>query len=76
VRYGTAVPYRSVTSLVFEQEGVGGQKQVAFNNGHVEEVSDAEYQHLWAEKSAAPAPASTPPSENAPGNSAIQPAAK
>jgi hypothetical protein len=59
VRYGIALPFRSVTPVVFEQDGVGGQKQVAFNNGQVQEVNDTEYQRLWGEKSA-PAPASTP----------------
>ncbi len=63
VRYGISVPYRSETPLVFEQEGLAGQRQVAFNNGRIEEIDDAQYQRLWGEKAAVPAPTGPPASD-------------
>jgi len=49
--------------IVFEEEGIGGSKQVAWTNAQVREVDDAEYQQLWGE--AAP-PAAGPPLGAAP----------
>jgi hypothetical protein len=73
VRWGLSVPPLSAVSVVFEQEGVGGKKQVGTTNGEVHEVDDAEYQRLWGDKSTAPS-TSVPPVEGTPSpNAAKQP---
>jgi hypothetical protein len=76
VRWGLSVPPLSTVSVVFEQEGVDGKKQVANTNGEVHEVDDAEYQRLWGEKGSAAAPSGPPQEEGAPASAAKQPAAK
>jgi hypothetical protein len=45
----------SVDAVIFEQEGQGGTKQVAYTtNTKVEDVDDATYQQLWNAKPGAP----------------------
>jgi hypothetical protein len=62
VRYGLN---RGATSpIVFEQEGVGGKKDVCFSGGTVEEVDANRYNELWDGKAAA-----RPLTEGAPQNS-------
>ena len=36
--------------VIFEEQGVGDTRQVAWTNARVEEVGAAEYQQLWSEK--------------------------
>lgn len=43
IRYGLQARLGMVTPVVFETEGVGGKRQVAFTNGLVEEVSDVDH---------------------------------
>jgi len=38
------------SAVVFEDKGIGGQRQVAFSSGTVQVVTDDEYQKLWDEK--------------------------
>lgn len=52
VRYKVGGGRGAVAAVVFEQDGVGGKKQVGFTGGKVEEVSDAEYAALWSGKAA------------------------
>ena len=47
VRYGIDSPYAALAAVVFEQEGVGGKRQVGFNNSKFEEVDEARYKDLW-----------------------------
>jgi hypothetical protein len=37
-------------AVVFETDGVGGMRQVAFGYGNVEDVDDARYKQLWEGK--------------------------
>jgi hypothetical protein len=60
VRYGVGGGRGSSDAVVFEQTGVGGKKQVAFTDGKVLEVDDAEYKALWAGKGEKTAPAAPP----------------
>lgn len=76
-RYGATFPAMSTAPIVFEQQGVDGVRQVAYNNGTVENVtSDARYQELWNGKPSTPPPPGPPPQENAGGGSTKQSAAK
>jgi hypothetical protein len=59
VRYGVGGGRGSVDAVVFEQDGVGGTKQVGFTTGKVEDLDDATYQQLWAAKPAAPTKAAS-----------------
>ena len=59
IRYKVGGGRGSVVPVVFEQEGVGGKKQVGFTGGKVEEVDAAEYAALWSGK--------TPPTAAPPG---------
>jgi hypothetical protein len=47
IKYGVGGGPGSYNPVVFEQEGQGGLKQVAFTFGKVEEVDDARYKQLW-----------------------------
>jgi len=47
VRYGVLSPFGAVAAVVFEQDGIGGTRQVALNNSKVEEVDEARYKELW-----------------------------
>lgn len=47
VRYDVTSGPGVVNALVFEQDGVGGKKQVGLNGGTVMEVDDAQYQDMW-----------------------------
>lgn len=66
IRYKVGGGRGAVAAVVFEQDGVGGKKQVGFTGGKVEEVSDAEYASLWSGKAASTPPASTPPAGGPP----------
>jgi hypothetical protein len=58
IRYKVGGGRGSVAAVVFEQEGVGGKKQVAYTgNTKVEEVDDATYQQLLAGKGSSQPPA-------------------
>ena len=46
IRYGQRGGVMSKLAVVFEKEGQGGMRQVAFTNGSVEEVDDARYQEF------------------------------
>ena len=46
IKYGQSGGIMSKLPVVFEKEGRGGMRQVAFTNGQVEEVDDARYQEL------------------------------
>jgi hypothetical protein len=50
IRYKVGGGRGAVVAVVFEQDGVGGKKQVGFTGGKVEEVDDAEYATLWSGK--------------------------
>ncbi len=50
IRYKVGGGRGSVAAVIFEQEGVGGKKQVGSTGPKVEEVDDATYQNLWAGK--------------------------
>ncbi len=65
IRWGLTLMPLSTANVVFEQEGVDGKKQVATNSGETRDVDNAEYQRLWDEKAAEPAPTGAPPPENA-----------
>lgn len=61
VRYGVDSPFGAVAAIVFEQEGVGGKRQVGFNNSKVEETDEARYKELWeGHGGAKPAPMGSP----------------
>ena len=47
IRYGVTVGRDGTDALIFEDEGVGGKKLVAFNGPIVQEVDDARYKELW-----------------------------
>jgi hypothetical protein len=57
IRYKVGGGRGSVAAVVFEQEGVGGKKQVGFTGPKVEEVDEATYQNLWAGKGGSAPPA-------------------
>lgn len=64
VRYKVGGGRGAVVAVVFEQDGVGGKKQVGFTGGKVEEVGEAEYANLWSGKGNTPpvaGPAGGPP---------------
>jgi hypothetical protein len=46
VKYGQSGGTMSKLPVVFEMEGQGGSRQVAFTNGQVEDVDEARYQEL------------------------------
>jgi len=50
VRYGVNGGPGIVNAVVFEDEGVGGKKQVGINGGTVMEVDDAQWQDMWSGK--------------------------
>jgi hypothetical protein len=50
VRYGVNGGPGVVNALVFEEEGVGGKKQVGLNGGTVMEVGDSQYEEMWSGK--------------------------
>ncbi|HEY2826504.1 MAG TPA: hypothetical protein VGJ04_02805 [Pirellulales bacterium] len=45
-------PSMTIAAVVFEDIGIDGKRQVAFNNGSVREVDDAKYKNLWENKDA------------------------
>jgi hypothetical protein len=58
IRYKVGGGRGSVAAVVFEQEGLGGKKQVAYTgNTKVDEVDDPTYQQLLAGKGASQPPA-------------------
>jgi hypothetical protein len=50
IRYDVGGGRGSVDPVVFEQDGQGGTKQVAFTGGKVEDLDDTAYNQLWAAK--------------------------
>lgn len=64
VRYKVSGGRGADAPVVFEQDGVGGKKQVGFTGGRVEEVDDATYAQLWAGKIGS-SPAGQPGSKDA-----------
>ena len=61
VKYGVVSGPGAVNALVFEQEGVNGNRQVGLNGGSIEEADEAKYRDMWegrwhASASATPAP--------------------
>jgi hypothetical protein len=60
IRYKVGGGRGSVDPVVFEQEGVGGKKQVGFTGGRVDEVDDDTYKQLWAGKGPSGPPAGGP----------------
>jgi hypothetical protein len=50
IRYKVGGGRGSVEAVVFEQDGVGGKKQVGFTGGRVDDVDDSTYNQLWAGK--------------------------
>ena len=71
VKYGIRGGPGAKVAIVFEEEGKGGVRQVAFTNGVVEDVEDPRYGELWgpAAPVARPAPtvAQNSPSGGPPG---------
>ena len=62
VRYGVQSPFGAVAAVVFEQDGVGGKRQVGFNNSKVEETDESRYKDLWEGRGVAkPPPIGVPP---------------
>jgi hypothetical protein len=62
VRYNVSSPFGALAAVVFEQEGVGGIRQVGLNNSKVEEADDAHYKELWEGRGLPkPAPIGAPP---------------
>lgn len=47
VRYGVNGGPGIVNPVVFEEEGIGGKKQVGINGAKVVEVDDAQYKEMW-----------------------------
>jgi hypothetical protein len=74
-RYGLNVPPMSTVPVVFEEQGIAGTKQVAYNNGKVEEVGELRYQQLWGDRGTDSASAS-PPQGNAASSTSQQPAVR
>jgi hypothetical protein len=60
IRYKVGGGRGSVAPVVFEQDGVGGKKQVGFTGGKVEHVDDAEYKQLWEGKTGVTGPSGGP----------------
>src|SRR5262245_22699345 len=56
VRYGVLSPFGAVAAVVFEQDGVGGKRQVGFNNSKVEEADESRYKDLWEGRGVAKPP--------------------
>jgi len=54
--------------IIFEEQGVGDTRQVAWTNARVEELGAAEYQRLWSEKEV-PVSAGPPHGEKPPESS-------
>jgi hypothetical protein len=50
VKYSLEGDPSVASAVVFEDNGIGGQRQVAFSSGTVQVVTDDEYQKLWDEK--------------------------
>jgi hypothetical protein len=50
VKYNLEGDQSVPSAVVFEDKGIGGQRQVAFNIGTVQLVTDDEYQKLWDDK--------------------------
>ena len=50
IRYKVGGGRGSMDPVVFEQDGVGGKKEVGYTGGKVEEVDDATYTQLWSGK--------------------------
>jgi hypothetical protein len=50
IRYKVGGGRGSVEAVVFEQDGVGGKKQVGFTGGRVDDVDNSTYNQLWAGK--------------------------
>ena len=66
VRFGVQSTFGALAAVVFEQEGAGGKRQVAFNNTKVEDVDEARYKELWEGRGVAkPPPIGTPPTAEA-----------
>lgn len=62
VRYKVGGGRGSAAPVVFEQDGQGGKRQVAYTgNAKVEEVDEATYKDLWAGKGGTAAPPAGPP---------------
>jgi hypothetical protein len=63
VRWGVQSTFGALAAVVFEQEGVGGKRQVAFNNTKVEDADESRYKELWEGRGVSkPAPIGVPPS--------------
>ncbi|HEY2826712.1 MAG TPA: hypothetical protein VGJ04_03855 [Pirellulales bacterium] len=77
IKYGVMhYPLTPPDAVVFESEGRGGTKQVAWTSSKVDDVDEARYNELWGEKQA-PVASSTPPAEaKGPGDAAKQPPEK
>ena len=59
VKYGIRGGPGAKVAIVFEEEGKGGARQVAFTNGIVEDVEDSRYGELWGPASPVARPAPT-----------------
>src|SRR5262249_18067184 len=66
VRWGVQSLFGALAAVVFEQEGAGGKRQVAFNNTKVEDVDEARYKDLWEGRGIAKAPTIGAPPPGAP----------
>jgi hypothetical protein len=63
VRYNVTSGPGAVNALAFEQEGVGGKRQVCFNGGNIEESDEAQYQQMLDGRWRPPAKLAAPPSQ-------------
>lgn len=62
VRYRVDSPFGGIAAVVFEQDGIGGKRQVGFNNSKVEEADEARYKDLWEGRGVEkPPPIGVPP---------------
>jgi hypothetical protein len=62
VRYGVDSPLGGLAAVVFEQDGIGGKRQVCFNNSKIEEADEARYKELWEGRGVEkPPPIGAPP---------------
>jgi len=59
IRFSVGGGPGAASALVFEDIGVGGKRQVAFNGAVVEEVDEPRYRELWEGRSSMPSPAAT-----------------
>lgn len=58
IRYGVDTKLRGAAlPVIFEAKGVEGKRQVAFTNGHMQEVDPTQYEELRSGKVDQPAPA-------------------